>query len=193
MILGSRGSPLALWQTNWVTDRLRTCHPGTGFTIEIIRTTGDRQQLADPGSGFGSDKGIFVKEIEEALLASRIDAAVHSLKDLPTEQPDGLIVTAIPVREDARDVLVTRDGASIHSLPSGSRVGTSSPRRSAQLEAIRPDLQFSPVRGNVDTRILKMMGGGFDAIVLAAAGLRRLGYLDDAPGGARVWMIPEEI
>ena len=169
-------------------------HAGLEIRIEIIRTTGDRQQQAEPGSGFGSDKGIFVKEIEEALLESRIDAAVHSLKDLPTEQPEGLVITAIPAREDARDALVTRDGASILSLPGGARVGTSSPRRAAQLAAFRPNLLFAPVRGNVDTRILKMVEGKFEAVVLAAAGLRRLGYVDGAmPGNARVWMIPEEI
>lgn len=194
MILGSRGSPLALWQTNWVRDRLMAEHPGLEVSIEIIRTTGDRRQQTEPGPEFGGDKGIFVKEIEEALLESRIDAAVHSLKDLPTEQPEGLVVTAIPAREDPRDALVTRDGASMLSLPAGSRVGTSSPRRAAQLAAFRPGLHFSPVRGNVDTRILKMVEGKFDAVVLAAAGLRRLGYVDGSmPGNARVWMIPEEI
>jgi len=183
MILGTRGSPLATGQTGWVRDRLLQAHAGIVIDVRIIRTTGDRQQQAPPEAMFGSnpavsDKGIFVKEIEEAMLAGEIDAAVHSLKDLPTEQPDGLAVVAYPPREDPRDVLVTRDGLLFADLPAGSRVGTGSPRRAAQLRALRGDLSFVPVRGNVDTRIRKMAEGQFDGVILAAAGIRRLGLID---------------
>ncbi|HEY3174997.1 MAG TPA: hydroxymethylbilane synthase [Candidatus Polarisedimenticolia bacterium] len=199
MILGTRGSPLALTQTHWVRDRLMTAHSDLVVTVEIIRTTGDRNQLAPPRSLPGSKgpdggKGIFVKEIEDGLLAGRIDAAVHSLKDLPTGQPPGLIVAATPQREDPRDALVTREEVALEALPRGARVGTGSPRRAAQLRAVRPDLIFEPARGNVDTRIRRMMGGAFDAVVLAVAGLSRLGYMrGTASGGAFIHPIPEEI
>ncbi len=184
MILGTRGSPLATGQTGWVRDRLVEAHPGLAIEVRIIRTTGDRQQQNPPEAMFGSaaaasDKGIFVKEIEEAMLAEAIDAAVHSLKDLPTEQPAGLVIAAFPPREDPRDVLVTREGLTLEALPPGARVGTGSPRRAAQLMAVRKDLVFQPVRGNVDTRIRKMAEGEFDAVILAAAGIRRLGLVDD--------------
>ncbi|MEO8661658.1 MAG: hydroxymethylbilane synthase [Bryobacteraceae bacterium] len=171
LTIGSRGSQLALWQANWVKSRLEAL--GTECRIEIIKTTGDKIQdvpLAKVGS-----KGLFTKEIEEALLAGTIDLAVHSLKDLPTVLPAGLTLAAIPEREDVRDALV---GATLDALPQGAKVGTSSLRRAAQLRALRPDLVLETIRGNVDTRLRKQAEGQYDAIVLAAAGLRRLGWAD---------------
>jgi hydroxymethylbilane synthase len=167
LTIGSRGSQLALWQAHWVKQRLEAL--GESCRIEIVKTTGDRLAtvpLADAGT-----KGLFTKEIEEALLAATIDLAVHSLKDLPTALPDGLEIAATPEREDARDALV---GA----LEPGARVGTSSLRRIAQLRAARPDLRIEPVRGNLDTRLRKLTEGQYDALILAAAGLRRLGWQD---------------
>lgn len=174
MIIGSRGSALALWQARYVAGQLEKL--GVVARIEIIRTTGDRMQTegtraAAPG------KGLFTKEIEEALLSGAIDAAVHSLKDLPTEMPDGLALAAVPEREDARDALV---GARLDDLKPGAHVGTSSDRRAAQLRMLRPDLNIEPIRGNVDTRLRKRREGEFDAIVLAVAGLRRLGLEHEA-------------
>jgi hydroxymethylbilane synthase len=171
VIIGSRGSPLALWQANWVKDRLATA----GFEVEIriIKTTGDKLAhvpLAHPGS-----KGLFIKEIEEALTAGEVDLAVHSMKDVPTEQPSGLVVAAVPEREDARDVLITRDGKQFAQLPPGARVGTSSVRRQAQLRKLRSDLELVPMRGNLDTRLRRLARGDCDALVLAAAGVHRLG------------------
>ena len=172
LIIGSRGSQLALWQARWVKARLEEL--GHACRIEIIRTTGDRLSeaaLADTGT-----KGLFTKEIEEALLAGRADLAVHSLKDLPTELPDAsLRIAAIPAREDPFDALV---GGRMNDLPPGARVGTSSPRRAAQLLYARPDLRVEPVRGNVDTRLRKLDEGRYEAIVLASAGLRRLGWAE---------------
>jgi len=168
--IGSRGSLLALWQAEHVAGLLR----GRGYAVEIevIRTTGDRLQevtFAQVGS-----KGMFTLEIEEALAAGRIDLAVHSLKDLPTELPEGFAIRATPKRVDARDVLVSRDFVSLQELPEGARVGTSSLRRRAQLRAIRPNLEYVEFRGNVDTRLRKLGDGQAEAIVLAAAGLDRL-------------------
>ncbi len=171
LIIGSRGSQLALWQANWVKGRLEAL--GTDCRIEIIRTTGDKIQdvpLAKVGT-----KGLFTKEIEEALLNGSIDLAVHSLKDLPTVLPGGLILAAIPEREDVRDALV---GCKLDQLPAGAKVGTSSLRRAAQLRAMRPELNVETIRGNVDTRLRKLSEGQYDAIVLAAAGLKRLGWAD---------------
>lgn len=171
LTIGSRGSQLALWQANWVKDQL--AQRGTECRIEIIHTTGDK--ITDvPLSQVGS-KGVFTKEIEEALLDSRIDLAVHSLKDMPTELPEGLILAGIPVREDPRDALI---GYTLRDLPRYAKVGTSSLRRTAQLRALRPDLQIESIRGNVDTRLRKHAEKEYDAIVLAAAGLRRLGLAD---------------
>ncbi len=148
LIIGSRGSQLALWQANWVKDQL--AQRGTESRIEIIHTTGDK--ITDvPLSQVGS-KGVFTKEIEEALLDSRIDLAVHSLKDMPTELPDGLVLAGIPAREDARDALI---GYTLRELPRYAKVGTSSLRRTAQLRALRPDLQIESIRGNVDMRSRK--------------------------------------
>jgi hydroxymethylbilane synthase len=175
--VGSRGSALALRQTEEVLDRLRERFPEHSFSIEIISTRGDEDtttplsQLAEPG------KGIFATAIEMALLDGRIDMAVHSLKDLPTALGPGLALAAIPVREDVRDVLISRDNLPLADLPAGSRIGTSSLRRTAQLLAFRSDFVVLPVRGNVETRLRKGLDGfeGLDAVVLAAAGLNRLG------------------
>jgi hydroxymethylbilane synthase len=169
LAIGSRGSQLALWQANWVKRELEAL--GETCRIEIIKTTGDR--ITDVPLAKVGTKGLFTKEIEEALLDGRIDLAVHSLKDLPTELPAGLIISAIPAREDPRDALV---GATLAQLPPGARVGTSSLRRVAQLRAVRPDLAIESVRGNVDTRLRKLGEGQYDALVMAAAGLRRLGW-----------------
>jgi hydroxymethylbilane synthase len=168
LTIGSRGSQLALWQARHVAERLEAM--GVESRIEIVRTTGDHLQTASLAQAGG--KGLFTKEIEEALLDGAIDLAVHSLKDLPTDMPPGLEIAAIPQREDARDAIA---GMRLDELPQGARVGTSSGRRAAQLRLLRPDLQLEPIRGNVDTRLRKLREGQYDAIVLAAAGLLRLG------------------
>jgi hydroxymethylbilane synthase len=168
LIIGSRGSQLALWQANYIASRLSGL--GIRTQIEIIKTTGDHLQTASLVQAGG--KGLFTKEIEEALLHRAIDLAVHSLKDLPTENPEGLTIAAIPEREDPRDAMV---GSTVAELGQGARVGTSSGRRGAQLLNLRPDLVVEPIRGNVDTRLRKLKERQFDAIMLAAAGLRRLG------------------
>ena len=168
--IGSRGSQLALWQANHIAQLLRT--QGHTVDIQIIKTTGDRLQevtFAQVGS-----KGMFTKEIEEALEAGTIDLAVHSLKDLPTDLPEPFVLAATPARVDPRDVFVSPKYANIASLPDGARVGTSSQRRRAQLKALRPDLLAVEFRGNVDTRLRKLAEGQVDAILLAAAGLERL-------------------
>ncbi|MGE5645010.1 MAG: hydroxymethylbilane synthase [Acidobacteriota bacterium] len=169
LTIGSRGSKLALWQAEWVKARLEAL--GETCRIEIIKTTGDK--ITDVPLAKVGSKGLFTKEIEEALLDGRIDLAVHSLKDLPTELPAGLKIAAVPAREDARDALA---GRRLADLPAGARVGTSSLRRVAQLRAARPDLIIESVRGNLDTRLRKLDEGQYDAIVLAAAGLTRLGW-----------------
>ncbi len=168
LTIGSRGSHLALWQARYVGEQLARL--GVESRIEIIKTTGDHLQTASLMQAGG--KGLFTKEIEDALLNGAIDLAVHSLKDLPTENPAGLCIAAIPEREDPRDALA---GKPLSELPEGARVGTSSGRRAAQLLRLRPDLLAEPIRGNVDTRLRKMKEGQYDAITLAAAGLRRLG------------------
>jgi hydroxymethylbilane synthase len=167
--VGTRASALALAQARGVVAGLA----GAAAEIVPMRTEGDR--LAEARLAVVGGKGLFVREIEEALLRGEIDVAVHSLKDLPAELPAGLTLAAFPAREDARDVLVARRPATLESLAPGARVGTSSPRRRALLLALRPDLMVEPIRGNVDTRLRKLAGGDWDAIVLAAAGLRRLG------------------
>ena len=168
LTIGSRGSQLALWQARHVAARLDAL--GVPTRIEIIKTAGDHLQTASLTQAGG--KGLFTKEIEEALLEGAIDLAVHSLKDLPTEIPSGLEIAAVPEREDPRDAMV---GRRLDDLNRNARVGTSSSRRAAQLLGMRPDLNVQPVRGNVDTRLRKLREGEFDAIVLAAAGLLRLG------------------
>ena len=174
--IGSRGSQLALWQANHISALLRA--RGHEVQIEIIHTTGDKitdVPLAMVGTKGGLGKGIFTKEIEEALAAGRVDLAVHSLKDLPTELPPGFDLAAITEREDPRDAFCSRHYTRIEDLPQNARVGTSSLRRQAQLKAIRPDLEIHPLRGNVDTRLRKLEQGEYDAIILASAGLKRLG------------------
>jgi hydroxymethylbilane synthase len=169
IIIGSRGSRLALWQARHIESKLRAL--GCETAIEVIRTTGDR--ITDVALSKVGSKGLFTKELEEALLDGRIHIAVHSLKDMPTDLPAGLSLAAIPEREDPRDAIV---GCALESLALGARVGTSSLRRSAQLQALRPDLVIESVRGNLDTRIRKLDEGLYDAILLAAAGLKRLGW-----------------
>jgi len=169
IVIGSRGSQLALWQARWVAARLAGF--GEETRIEIIKTTGDRVQ--DVPLGQVGSKGLFTKEIEDALLDGSIDMAVHSLKDMPTELPAGLVLAAIPEREDVRDALV---GRTLSELAQGAKVGTGSLRRAAQLRALRPDLDVIGIRGNVDTRLRKLDEGQYDAIVLASAGLTRLGW-----------------
>src|ERR1041384_1774321 len=178
-IIGSRGSKLALWQANWVKSQLERLRPDADVTIEIIKTSGD--VMRDVPLAVIGGKGAFTKELEEALLAERIDIAVHSLKDLPTILPDGLTIAAITEREVPYDALVLRADASNHdatlqSLLAGAVVGTSSLRRQAQLRFQRPDVEIRDVRGNVDTRLRKLDEGQYDALLLAAAGLRRLGF-----------------
>jgi hydroxymethylbilane synthase len=168
LTIGSRGSHLALWQAHYVARQLTKL--GIETHIEIIKTTGDHLQTASLAQAGG--KGLFTKEIEEALLNGAIDLAVHSLKDLPTENPSGLCIAAVPEREDPRDAMA---GKQLNELTEGARVGTSSERRAAQLRRLRPDLHVEPIRGNVDTRLRKLKEGQYDAIMLAAAGLRRLG------------------
>lgn len=168
--IGSRGSQLALWQAQHIAGLLHG--QGHEVEIEVIKTTGDRLQevtFAQVGS-----KGMFTKEIEDALAAGRVDLAVHSLKDLPTELPEGFVLGATPKRVDPRDVFVSQEYPSFDELPRGARVGTSSQRRRAQLRHRRPDLEFIEFRGNVDTRLRKLAEGQADAIILAAAGLDRL-------------------
>ena len=172
--VGTRGSALALAQTRWVVARLKEEWPETEFRIQTISTHGDRDRrpIAQAAKG---DKGLWVGEIEQALANSRIDIAVHSLKDLPTEQPEGLEIASIPKRVDARDVLVGKEGfKKLEDLPLGARIGTSSIRRKAFLKALRPDLEVKDLRGNVDTRLAAVSEDGYDAVILAAAGLIRL-------------------
>ena len=171
LVIGSRGSQLALWQANYTKDRLEA--RGVECRIEVIHTKGDK--ILDVPLNKVGGKGLFTKEIEEALLDKRIDLAVHSMKDLPTELPAGLTVAAIPQRADPLDAII---GGKLRDLKFGATVGTSSLRRIAQLRRIRPDLNLVPIRGNIDTRIGKVEKGDYDAIVLAAAGLRRLGWGD---------------
>lgn len=169
--IGSRGSQLAIWQANHISALLRA--RGHEVEIEIIHTTGDK--ITDVALAKVGTKGMFTKEIEEALAAGRVDLAVHSLKDLPTELPKGFEIAAITERQDPRDAFCSLHYANFQELPKGARVGTSSLRRQAQLKAIRPDLDIYPLRGNVDTRLRKLEQGDYDAVILAAAGLKRLG------------------
>ncbi len=174
IVIGTRGSKLALWQANWVKERLESLYPRLKIEIEKIKTTGDKI-LDAPLAKIGG-KGLFVKEIEEALLQGRIHLAVHSMKDVPTEIPLGLHISAICEREDPRDVLISKNGESLKELLDGALVGTSSLRRTVQIKNIRKDLVIKPLRGNVDTRIRKLKEGEFHAIILALAGVKRMGY-----------------
>ena len=186
IIVGSRRSKLALTQTNWVIQQLKNLGLPFEFEVKEIVTKGDR--ILDVTLSKVGGKGLFVKEIEEALLTKEIDMAIHSMKDMPALLPEGLTIGCVPIREDHRDVLISKDGKTFEELKECAIVGTSSLRRSAQLLAKRPDLQIKWIRGNVDTRLQKLKEEDYDAIILAAAGLKRLGwssevvtqYLDDS-------------
>lgn len=173
-IIGSRASKLALVQANYVRDALETAYPALDFEIKEIKTVGDK--ILDVALSKIGDKGLFTKEIEEALLKGEIDIAVHSMKDLPIELPNGLEIAAVTKREDPSDVLVSKLGVTLRTLPKGAKVGTSSLRRKAQLLHIRKDLNIADLRGNLDTRIKKLEQGLYDAVVLAHAGILRLGF-----------------
>lgn len=173
--VGTRGSALALRQTNWVVTRLRSLHPGLDVAVEVIKTKGDK--ILDVPLAKIGDKGLFVKEIESALLSGEIDFAVHSMKDLPTEMPDGLCIAAVPEREDPSDALIS-NGLGLADLPGEAKIGSSSLRRRAQLLNFRADLRICDLRGNLDTRLRKLDEGEYDAIILACAGLHRMGWAD---------------
>ena len=188
--IGSRGSALALWQSNHVRNRLREAHPGLDIEIEIIHTTGDK--ILDVPLAKIGDKGLFTKELDRALLEERVDFAVHSLKDVPTRIEPGLALAAVGKREDPSDALIVapeRPGK-LSQLPAGARVGTSSLRRRAQLLAWRQDLEVLDLRGNVDTRLAQVAAGKYDAIILAFAGIKRLGFADRASDilGGEHWL-----
>ncbi|MDY6824105.1 MAG: hydroxymethylbilane synthase [Thermodesulfobacteriota bacterium] len=174
--IGTRGSKLALWQAEWVKARLEENCPQCRAELAVIKTRGDKI-LDTPLAKIGG-KGLFVKEIEEALLDGRVDLAVHSMKDMPGEIPQGLCIGAVPVRETPYDALISRNHIRFDDLPEGACIGTSSLRRSSQLRHIRPDIAIAPLRGNIDTRLSKLETGEMDAVILAAAGLTRLGFGD---------------
>ncbi|MGB9627263.1 MAG: hydroxymethylbilane synthase, partial [Thermodesulfobacteriota bacterium] len=171
--IGTRGSPLALYQANWVKDHLIQCHPDLKVTLIKIKTTGDKF-LDAPLAKIGG-KGLFVKEIEEALHRKEIDLAVHSIKDVPTELPEGLHLSVVTKREDPRDAFISKDGTFLKDLPEGAKIGTSSLRRQVQLLHLRSDFQIIPLRGNLDTRLRKLRTENFEGVVIALAGLKRLG------------------
>jgi hydroxymethylbilane synthase len=173
LVFATRPSALARWQTNWVIQRLKEYWSDLVCEQEVITTQGDR--ILDKALPEIGGKGLFTQELEAELVAGKVDAAVHSLKDLPIENPEGIILGAVPAREDVRDGLVSAMGYTLETLPVGAVVGTSSLRRAAQVLARRPDVEIKPLRGNVDTRVRKAMQAQYDAIVLAGAGLRRLG------------------
>lgn len=174
--IATRGSKLALWQANHVKAGLESANPGLEVELLILKTKGDK--ILDVALAKVGGKGLFVKEIEEALLDGRADIAVHSMKDVPTELPPELDLAATDRREDVRDALFTRESSGLDDLPEGARIGTSSLRRQAQLLHHRPDFEIVSIRGNVDTRLRKLQDENLDAVVLAAAGVRRLGYAD---------------
>ncbi len=174
--IGTRGSKLALWQANWVKAAIQAIDPDCSVSLEIIKTKGDK--ILDVPLAKVGGKGLFVKEIEEALLAGKVDLAVHSMKDMPALVPYGLCIGAVPEREDYRDVMISKNNLPFSDLPQGARIGTSSLRRSSQLKHIRPDITIVPLRGNLDTRIQKLSTEKLDAIVLAAAGMNRLNHKD---------------
>jgi hydroxymethylbilane synthase len=173
VVIGSRGSLLAMTQTTWVKDHIKFFRPDLDFHIKKIVTSGDK--ITDVALAKIGGKGLFTKEIENELLAGVIDLAIHSMKDIPTDMPDGLKIGCVPLREDARDVIVSRDNMKFAQLPEGAVIGTCSLRRKAQLLAARSDLDIRDLRGNLDTRLGKIEKGEFDAVVLACAGIRRLG------------------
>ena len=174
IVIGSRGSQLALWQANWVKSELEHLHSNADIDIRIIATSGDKIQDV-PLSKIGG-KGLFVKEIEEALLANEIDLAIHSMKDVPIDLPTELVISVITKRENPLDALISKNGEKLADLPQGATIGTSSLRRSSQLLKYRDDFKIHPLRGNVDTRLRKVEEGKYDAILLASAGLNRLGW-----------------
>ncbi|MBU8910233.1 MAG: hydroxymethylbilane synthase [Desulfobacterales bacterium] len=183
--IGTRGSKLALWQANFIKSEIERLFPDFDVELKIIKTTGDR--ITDRPLAMVGGKGLFVKEIENALLNSDIDLAVHSMKDMPGKLPEGLVIGAIPKRENPFDVLISKNNCLLADYEKGAKIGTSSLRRASQIKHIRPDVTIESIRGNLDTRIKKLKSGEYDAIVLAAAGLRRLGqekeiteYLDEA-------------
>ncbi|KLU58790.1 porphobilinogen deaminase [Peptococcaceae bacterium CEB3] len=184
--IGTRDSVLALWQAEWVRARLESVYPEQEFVLVPVKTKGDK--ILDVPLAKIGDKGLFTKELEAALLRGEIDLAVHSLKDLPTVLPDGLLITAYCEREEARDVFLGRGGAGLRDVPRGGVIGTSSLRRKAQLQYFRPDLRFSDLRGNLQTRWRKLQESGMAGIVLAAAGVKRLGWEERITE-----VIPEEI
>lgn len=173
--IGTRASQLALWQANWVKSELEKRYPGMEVTLTKIKTTGDK--ILDVPLAQVGGKGLFVKEIEEAMLRGEIDIAVHSMKDVPTDFPDGLGLVCITEREDPRDALISR-GVKFADLPKGAKIGTSALRRQAQLLRVRPDLEMVIIRGNVETRMRKLETENLDAVILAAAGLKRLGFAE---------------
>ncbi|MCK5163580.1 MAG: hydroxymethylbilane synthase [Desulfobacula sp.] len=182
--IGTRGSKLALWQANFIKSEIERLFPDFNVELNIIKTTGDR--ITDRPLAMVGGKGLFVKEIESALLNNDIDLAVHSMKDMPGELPEGLIIGAVPKRENPFDVLISKGNCLLSDYEKGTKIGTSSLRRASQIKHIRPDVTIESIRGNLDTRIKKLNSGEYDAIVLAAAGLRRLGqeskitqYLDE--------------
>lgn len=172
LVIGSRGSDLALTQAKWIQKRIRALFPDLEASIRIVKTTGDKDTTSSIRAG--SSIGVFVKELERALLEHEIDMAIHSMKDVPTQIQTGLSISAIPEREEVRDALITPGKSDFSSLPPRARIGTGSIRRQAQLLALRPDLQVVDIRGNVNTRLKKMESGSYDAIILACAGLNRL-------------------
>ncbi|AZB43830.1 hydroxymethylbilane synthase [Bacillus sp. FJAT-42376] len=174
IIIGSRKSKLALTQTNWFIRKLQSLNLPYEFEVKEIVTKGDR--ILDVTLSKVGGKGLFVKEIEQAMFDGEIDMAVHSMKDMPAELPEGLTIGCIPKREDVRDALISKDHRKLSELPEGSIIGTSSLRRSAQLLAMRPDLEIKWIRGNIDTRLSKLQNEDYDAIILAAAGLARMGW-----------------
>lgn len=174
--IGTRGSALALAQASWVKQQIQNHYPERLVELIVIKTSGDR--FADAAIQAMGGKGVFTKEIEEALLRREVDLAVHSMKDLPTDLAPGLVIAAVPEREDPRDALIAANGAGLNGLPSGARIATGSLRRQAQLRHYRSDLALVPMRGNVDTRLKKLDAGEADALIMAAAGLKRLGRED---------------
>lgn len=176
LVIGTRGSQLAIWQAEWVQARLQDLAPHLSIRLERIQTSGDKI-LDVPLAKIGG-KALFVKEIEEALLRKEIDLAVHSMKDVPSVLPEGLVIHCVPKREDPRDALLSRNGETFQNLPTSAKVGTSSLRRQSQFLSQRPDFSIQMLRGNLNTRVRKLQEGQFDAIVLAASGLKRLGWAE---------------
>ncbi|MCP3030485.1 hydroxymethylbilane synthase [Halobacillus sp. A1] len=177
IVIGSRKSNLAITQTEWVIDQLKKVDPSYDFEIKRISTKGDR--VLDVTLSKVGGKGLFIKEIEQAMYDEEIDMAVHSMKDMPSEVADGLTIASIPLREDHRDAFISNDHVALKDLKEGAVVGTSSLRRGSQIKAFRPDLEIQWIRGNIDTRLKKLKEEDFDAIVLAAAGLKRMGWDDE--------------